>query len=136
MLLKVFFLSVIVSFCNILFAAEVCKTEGETVGVYPGAPSCCAGLEAQSPPGLYGSATCVKRKSCVEEGGSVGVYPGAPSCCDGLEAQSPPGLYGSATCVKFQSPPASNINDTRRDQKPRINFENSIDSSSSHSISK
>lgn len=176
MLLKIFFLSAIVSFGNILFAAEACKTEGESVGVYPGAPSCCNGLEAQSPAGLYGSATCVKKKSCIEEGGSVGVYPGAPVCCDGLEAQSPVSLYGSATCakkkscieegdsvgvypgapaccdgleaqssaglyggaicVKFQSPPSSNINDTRRDQKPRMNFDNFIDSSSNHSISR
>lgn len=67
---------------------------------------------------------------------SVGVYPGAPQCCAGLEAQSPEGFYGSAICVKFQAPPASNINDAKREQKLRINSGNSIDSSSSRSTSK
>ena len=63
MILKLVFSFLVISFLNISYAVDNCVKEGDTVGIYPGAPKCCEGLEGQSPPGVYGAATCVKNQS-------------------------------------------------------------------------
>ncbi|MBY0415587.1 MAG: hypothetical protein K2Q18_15545 [Bdellovibrionales bacterium] len=137
MILKLVISFLVISFLSISYAADNCVKEGDSIGVFPGAQKCCEGLEAQSPPGSYGGATCVKNKSCVKEGDSVGVFPGAPKCCEGLEAQSPPGNYGGATCVKNQLPSTKNQNDSsKRDPKPLTDIGHSTDSHSSNGVSK
>ena len=86
------------------FAEDNCVKAGDAVGVFPGAPSCCAGLELVPPPaGNYGSAgTCKSTKTCMLEGEAVVVYPNALGCCSGLELVPPPaGVLSSAgTCSK------------------------------------
>ena len=124
---KVFRSTLAISILSLSLAAIACVEEGNSVGVYPGAPDCCKGLELKpAPEGVYGSAgTCVKKSNCVEEGNSVGVYPGAPDCCKGLELEPPvPGVYGSAgTCVEIRNPPSINVNDSQilsKDPMPGI----------------
>ena len=116
-------------------AVLACVEEGKSVGVYPGAPTCCRGLELKpAPEDSYGSAgTCVKKANCVEEGKLVGVYPGAPTCCKGLELQPPaPGTYGSAgTCVESKNPPAVNVNDSRIQSKDSLPGKNNSQSKES-----
>ena len=124
MFTKVFRSIFAISILNISLAAIACVEEGKSVGVYPGAPSCCEGLAVKpAPEGVYGSAgTCVKKTNCVEEGKTVGVYPGAPDCCKGLDLQPPaPGVYGSTgTCVESRNPPSINVNDSRIQSKDPV----------------
>ena len=103
MIYKLIFSLIILSCFNILLASSDCIKKGETVGVYPGAPRCCKGLEAKSPPRVYGTAVCVEVQSCKKKGETVVIYPRAPKCCEGLEAKSSPGVYGSAVCIEKES---------------------------------
>lgn len=83
--------------------ATLCLSDGDVIGVHPGALQCCPGLDVEpAPSGVLGSAgTCRdNNKTCLGPGENIGVYPGALKCCSGLGVEPPPtGLMGSGgTC--------------------------------------